>query len=121
VRALAWARVPAWGLPPGGPVGSGIRGACLRIRWLFLKIITEQQLITPQRHRAHRDFTTGTISSLTILADCGLASPGSLSRALHPCLGSKARAPGCSARGRASGASSQFSRWWINLNMNHII
>ena len=37
VRALAWARVPAWlaACGAGRPVGPGVRRACLRSRKLF--------------------------------------------------------------------------------------
>ena len=140
---LAWARacprgLAAWGA--GRPVGPGVREACFRKGQHFRGLDSWNSgrlslLLAENYNRTTKDQTTESQSAqrlhdrgvywqspgLTILADCGLASPGSLSRALHPCLGSKARAPGCSARGRASGASSQFSRWWINLNMNHII
>ncbi len=98
VRTPAWARVPMWAcrLGAGRPVGPGVRGACLRKGRLFegagvfgssgssyyylLKIITEQLLITPQSHRAHRGRTEtfwGKLKGRLQLADpCRLwASP----------------------------------------------
>ena len=113
LHALAWARVPAWacrlggreagrawcqgGLPPGKGGSSG--GLDFWKKWQFViiisrKIITKQQLITPQSRRAHRDSTAEASGRLQLDDPCELWA--SLARQpidrAASLLGSKARA-----------------------------
>ena len=116
MRALAWARVPAWAcrLGAGRPVGPDVGGLAsgtgsFWVGWIFgngdslllAENYNEQLPITPQRRRAHRDLTAedGTVSCLPIRA----GTWASLARAAHrhaaSLPGSKARVPGSAARG----------------------
>ena len=90
MRALVWARVPAWACRLGVPGfhkggfswGGWIFGKRITVCYHLLKINTEQLPITPQSHQARGRRTEtlgGKLKGRLRLDDpcgCGLASPG---------------------------------------------